>query len=137
MLLEKSENLFELSAKQLVIQSRLASSIFPGQAMFGVWKPNVNIVYSKVRYIRIQQKLFKCKYNLILFKSNNKPKSLSKRVVQVISYQLFHEIRINKWKYCLLASILFREMPWFKMTSQRSKFQLAYKNYLRYLRWPC
>ena len=35
MLLEKSENLLELSVKQLVIQSRLVSSIFRGQAMFG------------------------------------------------------------------------------------------------------
>ena len=32
---EKSENLLELSVKQLVIQSRLASLIFLGQAMFG------------------------------------------------------------------------------------------------------
>ena len=38
MLLEKSENLLELSVKQLIIQSRLTSSIFLGQAMFGVWK---------------------------------------------------------------------------------------------------
>ena len=38
MLLEKSENLLELSVKQLVIQSRLASSISQGQAIFGVRK---------------------------------------------------------------------------------------------------
>ena len=38
MLLEKYENLLELSVKQLVIQSSLASSISLGQAMFGVWK---------------------------------------------------------------------------------------------------
>ena len=38
MLLEMSENLLELSVKQLVIQWRLASSIFWGQAMFGMWK---------------------------------------------------------------------------------------------------
>ena len=37
-LLEKSENLLELSVKQLVIQSRLASSISLGQAMCDVWK---------------------------------------------------------------------------------------------------
>ena len=35
MLLEKSENLLELSVKELVIQSRLASSIFRGHTMFG------------------------------------------------------------------------------------------------------
>ena len=38
MLLEKSENLLELSVKQLVIQSRLASSIPLGQDMFDVLK---------------------------------------------------------------------------------------------------
>ena len=38
MLLEKSENLLEFSVKQLIIQSRLASSIFRGQAIFGMWK---------------------------------------------------------------------------------------------------
>ena len=38
MLLEKSENLLQLSVKQLVIQSSLASSISPNQTMFGVWK---------------------------------------------------------------------------------------------------
>ena len=36
MLLKKSENLLELSVKQLVIQSRLAISILLGQAMFGM-----------------------------------------------------------------------------------------------------
>ena len=36
MLSEKYENLLELSVKQLVILSRLASSIFQGQAMFGM-----------------------------------------------------------------------------------------------------
>ena len=38
MLLEKSENLLELSAKQLVIQSRWASSVFHGHAIIGAWK---------------------------------------------------------------------------------------------------
>ena len=38
MLLEKSENLLKLSVKQLVIQSKLPSSISVGQAMFGVRK---------------------------------------------------------------------------------------------------
>ena len=35
---EKLENLLELSVKQLLIQSRLASWISLGQAMFGVLK---------------------------------------------------------------------------------------------------
>ena len=38
MLLEKSENLLELSVKQLVIQLSLVSSISLGQVMFGVRK---------------------------------------------------------------------------------------------------
>ena len=38
MLLEKYENLFKLSGKQLVIQSSLASSISLGPTMFGVLK---------------------------------------------------------------------------------------------------
>ena len=38
MLLEKYENLLELSVKQLVMQSSLAKSICLGQSMFGVWK---------------------------------------------------------------------------------------------------
>ena len=37
MLLEKYENLDELSVKQLVIQPSLASLISLGQAMFGLW----------------------------------------------------------------------------------------------------
>ena len=92
MLLEKPENLLELSVNQLVIQARLASSIFLGQARFGVWKTNVNVVCSKVIYFCTKQGLSKSKSNLILFKKNNKPKSLSKRVVQVISCQLFQEV---------------------------------------------
>ena len=38
MLLEQYQNFLELSVKQLVIQSSLASSIYLGQAMLGVWK---------------------------------------------------------------------------------------------------
>ena len=38
MLLEKFEHLFELSVKQLLIQSILASSISLRHAMFGLWK---------------------------------------------------------------------------------------------------
>ena len=38
MLFEKSEKLLELSVKQLVIQSSLASSISLSQNMVGVWK---------------------------------------------------------------------------------------------------
>ena len=92
MLLEKSENLLELSAKQLQYNQDWQVRFSQVRLSLVCEKPNVNIVCSKVRYTRIQQTLFKSKYNLILFKSNNKLKSLSKRVVQVISYQLFHEI---------------------------------------------
>ena len=38
MLLEKYEDLLELSVNQLVIQSSLASSISLGPTIFGVWK---------------------------------------------------------------------------------------------------
>ena len=62
MMLEKSKNLLELSAKQLEIKSSLASS-----TMSGVWKPNVNVACSKVRYFRIQEELSKLKSNLIPF----------------------------------------------------------------------
>ena len=47
MLLEKYENLLELSVKQLVIQSSLESLI--SQCLVRE-KPNVNVVYSKARY---------------------------------------------------------------------------------------
>ena len=63
MLLEKSENLLKLSVKQLVIQSRLASSIY-----LMCEKPDVNAVCRKVRYFRIQQELSKSKFSLIPFK---------------------------------------------------------------------
>ena len=49
MLLEKYENLIELTVKQLIIQSSLTSLIFLGQTLvYG--KPNVNVICSKVRY---------------------------------------------------------------------------------------
>ena len=50
MLLEKYKNLLESSVQRLVIQSSLASSISLFQTMFGVWKTNVNVVCSKIRY---------------------------------------------------------------------------------------
>ena len=58
-LLEMSENLLELSVKQLVIQWRLASSIFWGQAMFGMWKTKCRFVCCKVRYVHTQKELSK------------------------------------------------------------------------------
>ena len=68
MLLQKSESLLELSVKQLVIQSRVASSVFLSQDMFGVRKTKFKSFCSKVRYFRIQQELSKPKSNLISFK---------------------------------------------------------------------
>ena len=60
-LLEKSENLLELSVKKLVI--RLASWISLGQAMIGVCvKPNIIVCY-KVRYFCIQHRFSKSKSN--------------------------------------------------------------------------
>ena len=50
MLLEKYENLLELSVKKLVMQSSLASLSSLGQTMFGVCKTNVNVFVVKFRY---------------------------------------------------------------------------------------
>ena len=50
MLLEKSGSLLEISVKELVIQSRLASSISLGLISLVREKPNVNVVCSRVRY---------------------------------------------------------------------------------------
>ena len=50
MLLEKYENLLELSVKQLVIQSSLASSTSLGQTTCGVKNKNVNVTRSKFWY---------------------------------------------------------------------------------------
>ena len=60
MLLEMSENLLELSVKQLVIQWRLASSVCE--------KQNVDVVCSKVRYVHTQKALSKPNCNLNPFK---------------------------------------------------------------------
>ena len=69
-LLEKYANLLELSIKQLVIQSRLASSISLGQTMCGVWKTKMLMLYiAKLGIFRIQQELSKSKSNLIPFKT--------------------------------------------------------------------
>ena len=64
MLLEKCENLLELSVKLLIIQSSLASLISLDQTKCE--KPNVNIVCSKVR--SYQEELSKSNYNLIPLK---------------------------------------------------------------------
>ena len=90
MLLEKSENLLELSVKQLEIRSRLARWLSPGQDICLLCgKSNFNIFCGKVWYFRIQQELFKSKSNLIPFKKTFEPKSLSKSVVQVVPCKLF------------------------------------------------
>ena len=69
MLLEKYENLLELSVKQLVIQSSLASSISLGQTMCGVWKTKMFMLFvEKLGIFRVQEELSKSKSNLIPFK---------------------------------------------------------------------
>ena len=45
MLLEKCENFLELSFKQLVIQSSLASSIFQSQIMCGVCQTKISMLF--------------------------------------------------------------------------------------------
>ena len=87
MLLEKFENLLELSFKQLVVQSRLASSILLGS----VWCVKNQMLMLFVAKLGIFVSSKSCaSLSLIKFhlKGNNKPKSLSKRV-QVISCQIF------------------------------------------------
>ena len=51
------------------MQSGLASSIFQGQTMFGVWKTKMLMLFiAKLGIFRIQQELSKEKSNLIPFK---------------------------------------------------------------------
>ena len=59
MLLEKYENLLELSVEQLVIQSSLASSIALGQSMCGVWKTKMLMLFVvKLSFFYIQQDIY-------------------------------------------------------------------------------
>ena len=59
MLLEKYENLLELSVEQLVIQSSLASSIALGQSMCGVWKTKMLMLFvANLSFFYIQQDVY-------------------------------------------------------------------------------
>ena len=59
MLLEKYENLLELSVEQLVIQSSLASSIALGQSMCGVWKTKMLMLFvAKLSFFNIPQDVY-------------------------------------------------------------------------------
>ena len=96
MLLEMYENLPELSAEQLVIQSSLKSSISLAQTIM-CKKPNIKCsLEPSVGFFCTQQELSKSKFNLIMFKGNNKSKSLLKRVFQVVSCQLFQRNSYKK-----------------------------------------
>ena len=75
-------------------------------------KPNINVIYSSVRYL-----LYLTRVIQLRLKDNNKPKSLSKTVVKVVSCKLFQEIHM-KLKYCLLPSI--------RLTRPRKEFNLYY-----------
>ena len=57
MLLEKYENLLELSDKQSVIQSSSASSISLGQTVCGMWKIIMLMFIAKLGIFRIQLEL--------------------------------------------------------------------------------
>ena len=89
-------NLLELSVEHLVIQSRLTTSMSLSQAMFGVWKTKCYMLFAAKFAIFVSIKIYPS-LSLILFclKGNNKPKSLSKSLVQVISCQLFQEMCIK------------------------------------------
>ena len=79
MLLEKSENLFELSVKQLVIQSSSVSSIFLSQTMFGVWMLMIMLFLARLGIFHIQEQLFISYSNLkVIINLNHYPKGLSK-----------------------------------------------------------
>ena len=96
MLLEMYENLPELSGEQLVIQSSLKSSISLAQTIM-CKKPNIKCsLEPSVGFFYTQQELSKSKFNLIMFKGNNKSKSLLKRVFQVVSCQLFQRNSYKK-----------------------------------------
>ena len=57
-----------LSVKQLVIQSSLASLIFLCQTVFSVKNQMLMLILTMLGIFRIQQELSKCKPNIILFK---------------------------------------------------------------------
>ena len=59
MLLEKYENLLELSVKQLVMQSSLATLFSLDQTMFDVYKTNVNVFVVKFRYFSYQARVIR------------------------------------------------------------------------------
>ena len=74
---KKYENLFELSVKQSVTQSSLASFFPKVRLCFVCQKPNVKVVYRKVTHFLYptinsstfnSKELFKSKSNLILFR---------------------------------------------------------------------
>ena len=68
-MLEKYENLPELSFEQLVTQSSLASSISLGQTMYGVLKTKMLMLFvAKTGIFSIKQELSKSKSNLIPFR---------------------------------------------------------------------
>ena len=68
MLLEKYENFLELSVEQLVIQSSLAISISVGQNVWWVKNQMLMLFVAMLGTFPIQQKLSKCKSNIISFK---------------------------------------------------------------------
>ena len=69
MVLEKYENLLELSFEQLVTQSSVASSISLGQTMCGVLKTKMLMLFvAKIGIFCIKQELSKSKSNLIPFR---------------------------------------------------------------------
>ena len=65
----------------------------------------------KVGTFRIQQELFKPKSNLIPFKSYNKPKSLFKRLVEVVSCQLFQEMLLKLRSFGITFPVLLNPVP--------------------------
>ena len=91
-----------------------------------VWceKSNVNVVISTIKCFLYPEKVIQVQIRL---KRINKSKSVYKGFFNVVSSQLFQEIRI-KSKNIVSSRLSFQEdgseMEWFNMASQKSKVQL-------------
>ena len=97
---------------------------FPGLDIVWYEKPNVNVVSSTIKCFLYTEKVIQVQISL---KRINKSKSVYKGFFNVVSSQLFQEIRIkskNIVPSCLSFQEGSSEMEWFNMASQKLKVQL-------------
>ena len=108
MVLERYQNLLELPVKKLVIELSLASSISVGQCVW-CWKNKMLMLFvAKFRYFFVTSKSCpSLAWIYFRLKGSIKSKTLSKRVAQVILWQLFQEIFI-KIKNVVLSGLSFQ-----------------------------